>query len=194
MMMLVEEDNIINLLKEDNEKAIDLLFDNYYSYLCNIVLRVINDENFAEDIVQEMFMDIWKKRHELNIQMSLRAYLRRAAVNRSLNHLRKQKMKFEDSEEATLSIETEIEDGQASLEREELEQRIFQCIDALPSKCKIVFSLSRFEGMSYQEIADQLNISVKTVENQISKALKLLRKTVQSYMVFLFILIVNFFL
>lgn len=181
--MLPEDVHILSLLASNNEKSIDLLFDKYYTYLCNVIYRVINDSDYAEDIVQEIFMDIWRKRETLNVQTSLRAYLRRAAVNRSLNHIRKQRMKFAEDENAVLAIESSSIDGQVTMEKNELEKRIHESIDALPPKCKLVFSMSRFENMSYQEIADALGISIKTVENQISKALRILRSAVQSYLV-----------
>ena len=178
-----DDKDIIQLLTQQDEKAIDLLFDNYYEYLCNVVYRVINDYVYAEDIVQEMFFDLWKKSKDIKINISLRAYLRRAAVNRSLNHLRKQRMKFDEAEDAVLEIEDNHVSGQMEMEKNELEERIFATIESLPPKCKIVFGMSRFENMSYQEIADALEISVKTVENQISKALKILRAAVQTYLV-----------
>lgn len=181
--MTVEDAEIVRLLKNDDEKAIDLLFDNYYNYLCGVVYRVISDADYAEDLVQEIFLDIWRKRHDLNISTSLRAYLRRAGVNRSLNFIRKQKMKFEDAEETMNDLRSTEISGQVEMEHSELEQRIHSCIDALPPKCKLIFGMSRFENMSYQEIANSLEISVKTVENQISKALKLLRSAVQPYLV-----------
>ncbi len=181
--MLDEDDKIISLLATGDQRAIDMLFDRYYSYLCNVVYRVINDSDYAEDVVQEIFMDIWKKREGINIQISLRAYLRRAAVNRALNFLRKKRMKFDETEDAVVSIASPDVDGQGEMERDELEKRIHDCIEALPPKCKMVFSMSRFEDMSYREISEALDISIKTVENQISKALKILRSTIQPYSV-----------
>ncbi len=181
--MLAADEEILTMLSNGNQKSIDLLFDNYYTYLCNVIYRAINDASYAEDIVQEIFSDIWRKRESINIQSSLRAYLRRAAVNRSLNHIRKQRMKFDENEEAIVDIQSDTIDGQKEMEKDELEQRIHDCIDSLPPKCKLVFSMSRFENMSYQEIADRLDLSIKTVENQISKALRILRATVQPYLV-----------
>ena len=183
LIMQTEDDVILDLLSKGDQKSIDLLFDKYYTYLCNVVYRVINDADYAEDIVQELFTDIWRKRDSINVQTSLRAYLRRASVNRSLNHIRKKRMKFDENEEAIIDIESNTINGQQEMERDELEQRIHDCIDALPPKCKLVFSLSRFENMSYQEIADHLEISIKTVENQISKALRILRNSIQPYTV-----------
>ncbi len=181
--MSYQDEDILKMLNANEDQAISVLFDNFYEYLCNVVYRVINDRDYAEDIVQEIFYDLWRKRERIQINISLRAYLRRAAVNRSLNHIRKQRMKFEEDEEVVLDLKAKGTDGQLELEKDELETRIFEIIESLPPKCRIIFGLSRFENMSYQEIADELGISIKTVENQISKALKILRTAIQPYLV-----------
>lgn len=181
--MSYSDEDILLMLNSNEERAISVLFDSFYEYLCNVVYRVVNDRGFSEDIVQEIFFDLWRKRDKIQIHISLRAYLRKAAVNRSLNHIRKQRMKFEEDEDVVSEIRAQDVDGQMELEKDELQSRIFQIIETLPPKCKIVFSLSRFENMSYQEIADELEISIKTVENQISKALRILRTAVQPYLV-----------
>lgn len=181
--MSYSDEDILFMLNANEERAISVLFDNFYEYLCNVVYRVLHDRGYAEDIVQEIFYDLWRKREKIKIQSSLRAYLRRAAVNRSLNHIRKQRMKFEEDEEVILDVKAKGTDGQLELEKDELEQRIYDIIESLPPKCKIIFGLSRFENMTYQEIADELNISIKTVENQVSKALKILRTAVKPYLV-----------
>ena len=176
-----QDSDIVDLLDKQAERAIALLFDRFFDYLCSIVYRVIHDYAAARDVVQDLFFNLWKKRESIKIQTALRSYLRRAAVNRGLNYLKKQKMVFSQDENAALSLPADEISGQLHLEHKELEQRIFSAIDGLPPKCKIVFSMSRFESMSYQEIATNLGISIKTVENQISKALKILRREVHQY-------------
>ncbi|MEL6864763.1 MAG: sigma-70 family RNA polymerase sigma factor, partial [Bacteroidota bacterium] len=121
----------------------------------------------------------WKKRHRINIQTSLKAYLKRAAVNKSLNYIRDQKIKFEEVGKAPV-LSTKSHNAQ--LEAKELQEQINLAVNALPERCRIIFSLSRFEEMSYQEIANTLQISTKTVENQISKALKILRQAIGPYL------------
>jgi len=153
----LDDSEILDLLNKNDERAISLLFDRFFDYLCAVVYRVIHDYEAARDVVQDIFLDLWKKRESLNIQIALRPYLRRAAVNRGLNYIKMKRIIPNDNEEAAA--------------------------ESLPPKCKLVFGMSRFESMSYQEIADALDISIKTVENQISKALKILRTEVQLFMV-----------
>ena len=173
--------NIIERLNNSDEGVIRVLFDEYYEYLCRSIYRVVPDASVSEDIVQEVFMELWKKRESIQITTSIKAYLRRSALNRSLNYLRKNKVKFEE--------EVEIPDmgsydsgGQADMEASELETRIHQIIDELPERCRIIFGMSRFEEMSYKEIAEALNISVKTVENQMGSALKFLRTELAEFL------------
>ena len=173
--------------QQDSEKAIDWLFRTHYSYLCKVVYKIIPDTNLVEDLVQEVFYEVWKKQGQININTSVKAYLRRAAVNRSLNYIRDQKIKFEQDEKVPLLESREASITQ-KIEAEDLKALIDESIDALPERCRVVFVLSRFEEMSYKEIAEELGISIKTVENQISKALKFLRKALGPYVQFVLLL------
>jgi len=168
------DQELINSLQKGNEQAMDVLFRRHYSFICRTVYRILKDNNLAEDIAQEVFFGIWKKREQLNISTSVQAYLKRAAINKSLNFIRDQKVKFDDEEKMPV-LTSRQSSTQQQLEADDLQKMIDQAIDALPEKCRLVFTLSRFEEMTYQEIATELNISIKTVENQISKALKYLR-------------------
>lgn len=169
------DQELIISLQNDDEQAMDILFRRHYSSICRAVYRILKDGNLAEDIAQEVFLGLWKKRKTLNISTSVNAYLKRAAVNKSLNFIRDQKVKFDDEEKMPVLTNNQST-TQQQLEAEDLQKLINDSIDLLPEKCRLVFTLSRFEEMSYQEIADKLDISIKTVENQISKALKFLRK------------------
>ena len=175
------DEELVSLLKTDAETAIDLLFRRYYAYLCKSIYRVIPDANLVEDLSQEVFYELWKKREKINIQISIKAYLRRAARNKALNYIRDQRLKFEELDETPNSLTTNTHSNH-DLEKEELEALIEKTIDNLPERCRIVFTLSRYENMTYTQIATELNIAPKTVENQISKALKLLRQVIDPYM------------
>lgn len=172
---------ILQLLPVNGDKAMEILFKKYYTYLCRILIRVIPEKNTAEDLAQDVFLDIWRKRDTINISVSLKAYLRRAARNKALNYIRDRKIRWEDDENQP-EIESTMVGANQLLEAEELQQLINRSIDQLPERCRLVFSLSRFEDMTYQEVADELGISIKTVENQISKALKLLRVSLGNYL------------
>lgn len=172
--------DIVDLLKVDGSKAIEVLFRKYYKDLCIIANRYIKDQNHSEDLVQELIFDIWKKRETLVINSSLGSYLRKSVVNRSLNHIRSRKVVFEPDDEIQNLTKLSDDNIQANIETEELEKYIDACIDELPEKCRLVFIMSRFDQLSYKEIGQKLDISTKTVENQISKALKHLRLRLES--------------
>jgi RNA polymerase sigma-70 factor (ECF subfamily) len=174
-------DNILmKMLKEGDQQVFDHLFTHYYNYMCHAVYRIIPDNAFVEDVVQEVFYEMWKKRDNIKIHTSLKAYLRRASVNKSLNHIRDRKINFNSLEEVEHKGSGWAMANQL-MEAKELAEKIDLAIDQLPEKCRIIFAMSRFEEMSYREISEALNISIKTVENQISKALRHMRVALQPY-------------
>lgn len=165
--------------------SVEQLFKKHYTFVCNVIHMYVRDRSKTEDIAQEMFAELWIKREQLNIHTSATAYLRRMAVSRSLNYIRDaKKHKWEE-----LDLFSEAEGGQTiqqadviqRMEEAELKVKLDESIQSLPEKCRIVFLLSRQEEMSYAEIASHLNISLKTVENQIGKALRLLRLAVTAH-------------
>jgi RNA polymerase sigma-70 factor (ECF subfamily) len=172
---------LLELLNKDADQAIELLFRQYYGYVCKIIWQILPDMGAAEDLAQEVFFELWRRKNRLDVNISIRAYLRRAALNRTLNYLRDRKIKWED-DQALPQLESRTPEAQQLLEGTELQRVIDEAIAQLPEKCRIVFMLSRYDELSYQEIADQLSISVKTVENQISKALRQLRALLQPYL------------
>lgn len=179
MQNLSQEDLFIRL-KSDDKNALKELFQEFYPYVCSTILRIVKERNTVEDLAQEVFLRFWQKRHQIVINSSLQAYLRRMAINEALAHLRKKKI-FEEE------IDHEKMKGAApGVERQylniELEDHIRLAVNKLPPKCRTVFQLSRFEDLSYREIAEQMDISIKTVENQMSKALKILRKELRNYL------------
>lgn len=171
---------LLDLLAKDSDKAMDLLFRRYYKLVSHAVYRVLPDRTIAEDLAQEVFYDLWRKREKINIKSSLTAYLRKVAVNKTLNYIRDKKMKFED-EENIPELKSKTHSASQNMEADELQLEINKAVDSLPEKCRIIFSLSRFEEMSYKEIAKELEISPKTVENQISKALSVLKNALSPF-------------
>lgn len=166
-----------SLIKTNPDKALEYLYSKYYNMLCNQVYRILKDSVTAEDIVQDVFFGMWRKRDDLVINTSLEAYLKRSCRNRTLNYIRNNHIKWEDegllNDQSDNSFTTD-----QYIEAEDLNLKIQEIISELPEKCGIVFSLSRFEEMSYADIAIELNISVKTVEHHISKALRILREKI----------------
>lgn len=174
------DNEFFDLLSTDAEKAFEWLFRRYFSELCQVVYRVAHDEHLAQDLVQEVLYELWRKRDILTISISLRAYLKRAVLNRTLNHLRDNRQW--SSEERMPEIAVEESDPVDMLRSEELQKLVDAAIDELPEKCRMVFVLSRYEELSYRDIATELGIAEKTVENQVSKALKYLRQRLLPYL------------
>lgn len=175
------ESTLQELFRNDPEQALEILFREHYADICRAVIRIIPKPEIAEDIAQEVFFELWRKRDSLQVTTSFSAYLRRAARNKSLNYLRDHKVDPE-GEDFLPELRERQSDAEKELELQDLQACIDRAIDQLPERCRLVFNLSRFEDMSYQEIADQLGISIKTVENQISKALRLLRESLGPYL------------
>lgn len=149
--------------------------------VCSTIFRLLKDKDKTEDVAQDLFAELWQKRDQLHIHTSEAAYLRRMAVSRALNFIRDSKRHNWDTlddPDSPFVGPTVMPDVVSSMDEAELRKRLEQAIQQLPEKCRIVFLLSRTEELSYAEIAAQLGISVKTVENQIGKALKLLRLSI----------------
>ena len=154
------------MFKKSPDKAVEILFQEYFPYVCTVVYQFIPNGQIAEDIAQDLFFDIWKKRNTLQFSGSVKAYLRRSALNRSMNYLRDKKPELfeEPIDQEDLSIPS-VKPVRLS-ETKELEAQIDAAVLALPERCRLIFSLSRFEELTYKEIAHKLGISEKTVENQ----------------------------
>jgi len=155
------------------------LFKKHYAFVCNVVNKYVGDKSKVEDIAQEIFTELWLKRDQIHIHTSFPAYLRRMAISRALNNIRDTKKHDWDDLDPLAEAMTDVAYQQPEaiqhLEEEELKMILGAAIEKLPEKCRVIFLLSRYDELSYAEIAQHLNISIKTVENQIGKALKYLR-------------------
>jgi len=151
------------------EKVFKCYFKSLHLYACTIV----KNETVAEEMVQNVFYKLWEKKEQIPDTQSVAAYLYRAVHNESLNYLKHAKVKAAYHAYAVSNaIDHDAADPAAI---KELEQKIEAALQELPEQCRTIFQLSRFEDMKYREIADTLGISVKTVESQMGKALKILR-------------------
>ncbi len=180
--METPEQQLLSALRFGNEGALRQIFDRHYPLLLSDIYRLIPDESTCQDLAQELFVDLWNKRESLDIHTSLRAYLRRAAVNKSLNYIKANRRNlFEDADDLGHLPDTSASDTKKREAQETLEDALHVAISALPEKCRVVFNLSRFEQLSHREIAEKLGISVKTIENQITKAMKMLREALTNH-------------
>ncbi len=168
----------INEFFDDNfDKAVDQLFNDYYRDLCHKAFRILNNKEIAEDIVQDVFFKLWESRKKINIKISLKAYLNRMVFNESISYLRKNKALIDFSDELEVEDTSAIPDE--LIEQKDLKKIIDSAINKLPPACKTIFLLSRIDELSYKQISEKLDISIKTVENQMGKALKILRQSIK---------------
>ena len=181
-----EEKEIANAWMVD-EKAFGLLFKSQYESLCRRAYTLLNDMDEAEETVQQVFIGVWEKRKEMQVTESINAYLSKAVHNASLNKIKHLNVRLRYSREEQIRFENDPPVTEIS-HADELKTRISAAIESLPEQCRLIFKLSRFEEMKYAEIAAQLGISIKTVENQMGKALKVLRSKLKDYMILVFIL------
>lgn len=166
-----------------------MLFSEYFAPLCVTAHRIVNNSDTAKDIVQDVFVRLWSQRAQLNINTSLQAYLKKSVVNASIDHKRKgyelRKVRMDEAVMAGKEAPTShAESADKLVEGKDAAEQVDRAIAQLPDRCRLVFTLSRHEGMTYSQIAEKLRISPKTVENQMSKALKSLRLSLAALLSF----------
>jgi len=169
-------------LRDGDEKVFEELFRTYYERLCNYANTILNDMDEAEEMVQGAFLTVWEKHKSIEIHTSVKSYMYRAVHNSCLNRVKHFKVRKEHGEMYKHQADYLHDDVSEDLIGTELEGIINDAIESLPQQCRTVFKLSRFENLSYAEIAEQLEISVKTVENHMVKALKTLREKLKDYL------------
>ncbi len=176
-------------LRDGEEQTYEYLFRQHYSRLCTYAFRYVERKDLAEEIVSETFFKLWVRRHELDIQGDVKAYLFQAVYKNSLHHLRQQKtekrvtdqlQQHHDQVHPIRLLEDYSE--RDSLILKELEGKIEQAVKNLPEQAQRVFTLKRYDGLKNKEIADQLGISVKTVEMHMTRALVFLKTELKDYL------------
>jgi RNA polymerase sigma-70 factor (ECF subfamily) len=178
--VLVDElKKLARQIKLSNADAFKAVFELFQEGIFKFAHYKLGNVAAAEDIVQDVFIKLWENRHQIKEERSLKSYLYTIANNLALNYIRHTKvaMKFQQAQVEEVSTD---ESPQALLEKKEFHDRLLECVAALPEKPRLVFMMSRMEDLSYQEIAERLGISVKTVESHIGHALKTLRKSLQT--------------
>jgi len=168
------------------------MFRTYFSSLSYFAQKYISDLDTCKEIVHNVFINIWEKREEFDFEKPAKSYLFTSVYNRCMNFIRDNKKFKTDVELEEIHNISDLSQHSETIEAAELESKIWKVINSLPEKCREVFVLNRFEDKKYSEIAEHLNISVKTVETQMSKALKTLREHLKDYLhLLLFILLKN---
>ena len=151
---------------------------------------MLQDEAAAEEIVQNMFLKLWEKRDRVTVQTSVKAYLYKCVHNDSLNYIKHRKVRASYEDYANLTMKDKSSRPAKTIEIKELEKQIVHALNELPEQCRTIFQLSRFEELKYKEIAERMGLSIKTVEKQMGKALKLLRLKLVDFLALIIILFI----
>lgn len=187
-MVRNEESFVFSRMVDGDKEAFRFFFEKYYTDMVNLVNLYLHDSMMSEEIVQDIFIYLWEKKEQIKIETSLKSYLLRASKNKSLNYIRNEKNKLNiHSRLADLNKGTsEMPDN--VMDANQLRDIINAAIDSLPERCREIYIMGKEKNMSYKEISDELEISVKTVEVQMGKALKRLREQLRPYYKDIFIL------
>jgi RNA polymerase sigma-70 factor (ECF subfamily) len=187
--MEAQETDLIDRLHRRDTIAFEQVFKANFKSLHAYAFTMLKDEMAAEEMVQNVFCKLWERTDNLSITGSLRAYLYRAVHNESLNYLKHLKIRSQHQLYVSHRMNQETDNAARTMQVKELEQKLQDALNELPEQCRTIFQLSRFEELRYREIADRLDISVKTVENQMGKALRLLRLKLVDFLPLIFLLL-----
>lgn len=190
--MQVSDSTVITAIQGGDKRTFEKVFREYYEKLCQYAYSFLKDMDEAEETVQTIFHQYWEKRESLEITTSLKSYLYKAVCNRCLNIKKHEKVKAAYQNHKVIEFRQSPTYASDIAEKQELEKQIDKAIATLPEQCRLIFKMSRFEELKYNEIATQLGISPKTVENQMGKALKILRQQLVEYLTIALFIITNY--
>jgi RNA polymerase sigma-70 factor (ECF subfamily) len=174
------EDDLLKKLKNGDEDAFHQIFNGYFSMLVAFALKYLGDLDMSKEVVQNAFVKLFEKRNSLEISSNIKSYLFKMVYNDCLNLLKREKNILRLHNEYALGLDL-YQDYIELSEQTELEYKIYTALNKLPPQCQRIIRQSRFEGKKNQVIANELNISIRTVETQISKALKLLKSRISLF-------------
>ncbi|AXY77860.1 RNA polymerase sigma-70 factor [Paraflavitalea soli] len=189
--MAVNDTGSIQSRTESGTTAFEDVFKSHFKNLHAYACTIVKDDIMAEEMVQNVFYKIWERKAHLTIQTSLTAYLYRAVYHESLNYIKHLKVKSAYQSFATARMNQNTDNAEKKVLLGELEGRLRTALQELPEQCRTIFQMSRFEELKYQEIADRLGLSIKTVENQMGKALKLMRLKLIEFLPLLILSLLN---
>jgi RNA polymerase sigma-70 factor (ECF subfamily) len=173
---MIRDTEIIRRIRNGDKGQFESLFRSSYVSLVRYAKTLIKDHDTAEEIVQDLFFRLWQDKGKINIKSSLNGYLFRSVHNRCLHHIEHNRVVDRHAEEMSYSQTESQESPSDILSYKELQDKIARILERLPEKCGKIFTMSRFEGLKYTEIAEKLSVSVKTVEANMGRALKEFRK------------------
>jgi RNA polymerase sigma-70 factor (ECF subfamily) len=173
---------LVKRIKDNDIEAFEKLFRLYYAPLCRYADSFVNDMPASEEVVQDLFYVVWKERAQLSIGISVKSYLYRAVQNRAFHYLKH--VQVQEAFQETMrynDLETDFVTPETELEYKELEKQLLVTLQRLPERQRRVFCMNRFDGKTYNEIAPELSVSIKTVEADMTKVLAILRKELKHF-------------
>lgn len=184
----IEEEPLIQRFINGDQTAFELLFRFYYPGLVTFVTHIICDRDEAEEIVQDFFVNVWTVRKSIHQSNSLKSYFFVSVKNRAFNYLKKEQIREKTLNQLKEMVGKDMLFQPDLFVESELQHEITKAMEKLPARTREIFMLSRFKGVSNDEIATQLDLSKRTVETQISNALKILREELKEYRFLLLLL------
>jgi RNA polymerase sigma-70 factor (ECF subfamily) len=172
---------LVQQLAQDDQKAFSFIVNSYYIPLCRTAVKYLRYKEISEETVQNVFVSLWERRHVLCLTVSLQAYLHQAVRYQAINYLKRELVKVQQHEILSEEMYSLAPNSEEVVLVKELEEIIAVGIERLPPKCRIIFDLSRNAGLTYKQIAQELGISEKTVETQMTIALSRLKTYLSSY-------------
>lgn len=182
LRMEVHQKGILKHNGNTGEKAFEMVFKTNFKGLHAYAYTIVKDEVMAEELVQNVFCRLWEKRAGITVETSLGAYLYRSVYHESLNYLKHLKVREAYGAYARSQLNSAVDSAEKKVLVSDLEKRLNEALTNLPQQCRTIFQMSRFEELKYQEIADRLGLSIKTVENQMGKALRILRSKLSEFL------------
>lgn len=182
--MELSELRLIDLVTEGSEMAFEKFFKTYFKSLHAYAFVMLQDEIMAEEVVQQVFYRIWEKKEQFRVHTSVKAFLYKTVYNECLNYLKHQKHKANHQNYVLYANRSQVSNENAAMrvELNELETQLKKAMNELPEQCRTIFYMSRFDELKYREIATQMGLSIKTIEAQMGKALKVLRKKLADFL------------
>ena len=171
---------LFDKMKKGDKESFKFFFEAYYSDLCNYVNLFVRNESLSEEIIQEVYIYLWNNRGKIKINNSVRAYLFAASKNKSLNHIRNEKVRARALSKLADDVQGHVPQPDEIMQEQEYHKMLSGMIDQLPPRCREILLLSRKHGYTNEKIATELKISNKTVENQMTIALRKMREQIES--------------
>lgn len=186
---MFSEIELIDRIKSGEEKAFEFAFKTYYPVLSVFAKKYVYDMDIGKEIVQDLFVKLYENKASLQVTSSLKSYLFKSVHNRCLTYISQNNLRARHLENVAFLHKDNVIESVDVMEQAELEEQIFNLVSALPDQCQKIFKMSRMEGKKNKEIAEELNLSIRTVETQISKALKVLREKLNHYLLIITLLL-----